>query len=679
MKRTVLLIAACGLWSASLPAQQTTGATAANYLNQFVDSSAKPGDDFYKYAVGKWIKDHPIPADERSWGIAKVVQDETYARLQQLSEAAAAHPGDKGSSSQKIGDFWYSAMDTAAINRQGITPLRPEFDRIAAIKDREGVLDAAAHLQYLGAEPLFATYVFQDEKNSEAYALHLYQGGLGLPNRDYYFDDDERTTNIRSEYVKHVARMLELLGDDPATAAAGATTVMRMETSLAGASRRLAELRDPGKNYNRMTLEEASRLTPSIRWRSYLSTGHIENIDSVIVGQPEFFQQLEKSLADESVANWKTYLRWSLIHAYAAELGSNFEQENFRFYGTVLSGTPQMRPRWKRMLDEQELYLGDALGQLYVRDYFSAATKARYEKLTDDIFAAFAARIHRLDWMSTATKEAALRKLGTVNKKVGYPEKWKDYSSLEIGRDSFVANCMRGRVWHSEYEIQKLHRPVDRTEWSMTPQTYNAYYDPSKNEIVLPAAIFILPGIADPDIDDALVYAYAGGTTIGHEITHGFDDEGRQFDEQGNLREWWTAADAEEFNKRAQVIVKQFDGYVVVDNLHANGAATEGENIADLGGILLGWDAFQQTDEYRSGKSIGGYTPAQRYFIGWSLGWMNNVRPEALAMQVKVDVHAPSFLRVNGPVSNMPAFFEAFQVKPGDPMYRSQADMVRIW
>jgi putative endopeptidase len=541
------------------------------------------------------------------------------------------------------------------------------------------VLDCAAHLQYLGAEPLFATYVFQDEKNSEAYALHLYQGGLGLPNRDYYFDDDERTRNIRSEYVKHVARMLELLGDDPAAAAAGAATVMRIETDLAGASRKLAELRDPEKNYNKMTLAEASQLTPSIKWRSYLAVGHIEGVDSAIVGQPEFFRQLEKSLATESVADWKTYLRWSLVHAYAEELSSNFEQENFHFYGTVMNGTPQIRPRWKRMLDEEELYLGDALGQLYVRDYFSPATRARYEKLTDDVFAAFADRIRRLDWMSPETRQAALRKLGTVNKKVGYPDKWKDYSSLDVDRDSFTANCMRGRIWNSEYAIQKLHKPVDRAEWSMTPQTYNAYYDPSKNEIVLPAAIFILPGIADSDIDDALVYAYAGGTTIGHEITHGFDDEGRQFDEKGNLRNWWTASDAAEFNKRAQGIVRQFDSYVVVDGLHVNGAATEGENLADLGGILLGWDAYTKTDEYRSGKSTGGYTPAQRYFVGWALGWMNNVRPEALAVQVKVDVHSPSFLRTNGPVSNMPPFFEAFGVKPGDAMYRAPADIVHVW
>ena len=678
-KTSVLLVIALGSWAGVLPAEpgDTDG---SRYLDQFVDKSARPGGDFAKYAYGKWIKDHPIPADERAWGIARVVQEETYARMQKLSQAAAADTASaRGSNAQKIGDFWYSAMDTATIDKQGAAALQPEFDRIRTIKDRQGLLETAARLQYIGASPLFSLQLSQDEKNSDAYAVHLWQGGLGLPDRDYYFDDDARTRNIRAEYVKHVASMLQLLGDDARTAAAGARTVMRMETDLARASRKLAELRDPERNYNKMTLEQASKLTPSVRWREYLAAARIEGIDSVIVGQPEFFEQLEKSLAQESMDDWKTYLRWSLVHSYASELSSGFEQEDFHFFGTVLNGTPQLRPRWKRMLDEEDYYLGDALGQLYVRDYFSPATKARYEKLTDEIFAAFADRIRKLDWMGPETRQAALKKLAAVTKKVGYPDKWKDYSSYELDRTSFTANCMRGRIWQSDYEIQKLHKPVDRSEWHMTPQTYNAYYNPSNNEIVLPAAIFILPGIDDADVDDALVYSYAGGTTIGHEITHGFDDEGRQFDEKGNLREWWTAADKAEFNKRAHGIVTQFNNYVAVDDLHVNGEATQGENIADLGGIHLGWDAFTKTDEYRNGKSIGGYTPAQRYFIGWALGWMNNIRPESIAVRVKTDVHAPSFLRVNGPASNMPPFCDAFGVKPGDPMYRAPGEMVRIW
>jgi putative endopeptidase len=331
------------------------------------------------------------------------------------------------------------------------------------------------------------------------------------------------------------------------------------------------------------------------------------------------------------------------------------------------------------MLDEEEGYLGDALGQLYVQQYFSPRTKARYEKLTDEIFAAFRDRIRALDWMSDATKARALRKLDAVTKKVGYPSRWRDYSTFDVDRGSFLTNCMRGNVWRIDFYIAKLHKPVDRTEWEMTPQTYNAYYNPSNNEIVLPAAIFILPGIADSLVDDAVVYSYAGGTTIGHEITHGFDDEGRQFDEHGNLENWWTAEDTKEFNRRAAKIVRQFDDYVATGDLHVNGSATQGENIADLGGILLGWDAFRKTEEYKKGQVIDGLTPGQRYFIGWSLGWMNQLRPENIAVRVKTDVHAPSFLRVIGPVTNLTPFYEAYGVKPGDPMFRADSVRVSIW
>lgn len=661
---------------AASPAQTDS----SRYLDQYIDTSVNPGDDFFKYACGKWIKDHPIPSNENSWGIYNVVQEETYNRLQSINKSAAAesHPA-KGTSAQKIGDFWYSAMDTATIEKQGISPLKDEFDRINAIQDKQSLLDTAAHLQYIGVSTIFSAYVFQDEMNSNRYALHLYQGGIGLPERDYYFDQDDRTKNIRKEYLIHLSKMFQLLGDSEQNASKNADTVMRMETDLAKASRKLEDLRDPRANYHEMKVDEVSTLTPSIKWRDYLAKGNIRDIDSVIVGQPEFFQQMEKSIDSESIDNWKTYLRWCLINSFADKLSSSFEQQNFHFYSTVLNGTPEMRPRWKRMLDEEENYLGDALGQLYVKQYFSPATKVRYEKLTEDIFQAFRERIQKLDWMSPETKQAALKKLNAVTRKVGYPQKWKDYSNYEVDRDAFVLNCLRGNIWKSNYAIQKLHRPVDRLEWSMEPQTYNAYYNTSNNEIVLPAAIFILPGIPDSEIDDALVYGYSGGTTIGHEITHGFDDQGRQFDEQGNLKEWWTKADEEEFKKRAALIINQYNNYLVLDKVHVNGKATQGENIADLGGILLGWDAFKKTEEYKSGKSVGGYTPAQRYFFGWMLGWVNSIRPENLAVRVKSDVHSPSFLRVNGPVSNMPEFYEAFHIKPGAPMYRPDSERVHIW
>ena len=655
-------------------------ATAENYLEQFVDRSVSPRDDFFHFAVGKWLKAHPIPPSERSWGIADVVQEETYNRVVALNRAAAADKAaPAGSNQQKIGDFWSAGMDEAGNAKQGFTALAPEFESIAAIKDQRGLLETIAHLQHIGVNAMFSPYIAQDEKNSDRYALHLHQGGLGLPNRDYYFDADSRSTMLRAEYVKHVARMFTLLGDNAASSSANAATVMRLETELARASRKLEDLRDPQKNYNAMSLDGITAITPSIRWREFLEASHVTGIDDVIVGQPEFFQQVEASLGSQSLDAWKTYLRWFLAHSFAEQAGGKFDAEDFHFFGTILNGTPKQRERFKRVLDAEEERLGDALGQLYVQQYFTPQTKERYSKLTDEVFAAMGEHIRAVDWMTPPTKERALGKLTAVVKKVGYPDHWRDYSTYPVDRTSYLMNCVRGNIWHAEYSIAKLHKPVDRTEWQMTPQTYNAYYNPSNNEMVLPAAIFILPGIDDAQIDDAIVYGYAAGTTIGHELTHGFDDQGRQFDERGNLKEWWTKEDADEFTKRAAGIVKQFNDYIAVGTTHVNGNATQGENIADLGGISIAWDAFKKTEQYKSGKTIGGFTPAQRYFIGWALGWMNQIRPENLAVRVKTDVHAPSFLRVTGPVTNMVPFYEAFGIKPGDKMYRADDARVKIW
>ena len=652
---------------------------ADRYLDQFIDRTVSPRDDFFHYAVGKWLREHPIPKTERSWGVADVIQEETYQRLLGISKAAASANVAAGSNQQKIGDFWYAAMDTVTIARQGFAWLDSEFARIAAVTDLPSLATEVARLQYMGVGALYGNYIVQDEKNSDRYAVHLGQGGLGLPDRDYYVDTDERAAMLRREYVAHIGRVLNLLGDPSVAATAHAKTIMAMETELARASRKLEDLRDPIKNYNAMSLDSIGKLTPSIRWREHLADGKVTGVDTVVVGQPEFFQQVERSLHAHNIDDWKTYLRWQLANAYASEAGGRFDAEHFHFFGTLLNGQLEQRPRWKRMLDEEEAYLGDALGAMYVAQYFSPRTKQRYEKLTDEIFAAFGDRIRNLTWMSQPTKDRALMKLGAVTKKVGYPTKWKDYSSYAVDRRSFLGNAVRGNIWRSEYTIAKLHRPVDRTEWDMTPQTYNAYYNASNNEIVLPAAVFILPGIADSLVDDAIVYAYAGGTTIGHEITHGFDDEGRQFDEKGNLQTWWTPADEQEFNQRAQRIIQQYNGYVAIGTLQVNGAATQGENIADLGGINLGWDAFRKTDQYKRGVKTGGLTPAQRYFIGWALGWMNEIRPENLAVRVKTDVHAPSPFRVIGPVSNMVPFYEAYGVKPGDRMYRADSVRVQIW
>ena len=657
------------------PKQQTP-----DLIASYRDTTVKPGDDFFHYAVGNWVKNNPIPASENSWGIWSLVNEESYTRLKLINnEAAAQKDAVKGSNAQKIGDFWFTGMDSTTIEQQGITKIQTEIDLITGVKDRETLINELAHLQMIGAGALIQVDVYQDEMNSEKEVLHFSQGGIGLPNRDYYFDMGERYVKIRAEYLVHVAKMLQLMGEDSVTAAKNASAMMKLETALAKASRKLEDLRDPYANYNKMSVDAFTKITPSLNWKMMLDKMNIRNIDSVIVGQPEFYIQVESSLKSVSIPDWQTYLRYNLISAFAPYISSNFDKENFHFYRTVLNGVKEQRPRWKRVLNAEEGLLGEALGQLYVQKYFSEKTKHRYEKLVDDIFTVYKERIQGLSWMSDSTKQKAIYKLSTVVKKVGYPEKWRDYSLMEIGRSSYVENIIAGNIWNYNYAVSKLYKPVDRTEWEMTPQTWNAYYNPSNNEIVLPAAIFIIPGLEDSLVDDAIVYGYGGASTIGHEITHGFDDQGRQFDEKGNLRDWWSKEDGDEFNKRAHQLVKQFSGYTVLDSIHINGEATLGENIADLGGVVLGYEAFKKTDQFKKGELISGMTPGQRYFLGYALSWMGHARDESLAQQIKTDVHSPNFLRVNGPFCDVDAFYEVFNVKEGDKMFLPDSLRVKIW
>ncbi|MCY7409141.1 MAG: M13 family metallopeptidase, partial [Chitinophagales bacterium] len=569
--------------------------------------------------------------------------------------------------------------DSTTIDKQGITPLLAEFKKIDAIQSRNDVLQEIAYLQTINISALFSLAPYQDEKNSEKVAVHLFQGGIGLPDRDFYFDKDSHYETIRTEYLIHMQKMFVLLGDDSVKAKEEAAVVMRMETGLANASRKLEDLRDPQANYNKMTVSKMNKLTPSIDWKTMLANIGAPKTDTVIVGQPEFFKYTESMMKRTSIADWKIYLRWNLIRTFAPYLSSDFEKQDFYFNSTILNGTTKQRPRWKRVLETQETYLGDALGQLYVEKYYSEKTRERYVKLVDNIFDAYRERIQNVNWMTDSTKQKAIAKLNAVVKKVGYTTKWKDYSSMDIGRESYVQNCINGNIWLTRFYLSKLYKPVDRTEWEMTPQTWNAYYNPSNNEIVLPAAIFIIPGFPDSIADDAIVYGYAGASTIGHEITHGFDDEGSQFDDKGNLRDWWSTKDKEEFKKRCRQIIDQFNQYVVLDSIQVNGEATQGENIADLGGIVIALEAFKKTDQYKEGKPIGGLTPLQRFFMGYALSWYGQYREEALATRVKTDVHSPNFLRVNGPFSNVDDFYNAFGIKKGDAMYRPDSLRVRIW
>ncbi|MBO9566197.1 MAG: M13 family metallopeptidase [Niastella sp.] len=643
-----------------------------------MDTTVKPGDDFFLYTNGGWIKNNPIPDEESRWGIGNMVNEELYKRVLTINEKAVADSA-AGGNSKKLADFWLSAMDTTFIEQTGIKPLQPELDKINALQDIPSLMQLIADWEVKGISPAFSTFIFQDAKNSEQMALYLYQGGLGLPNRDYYFNTDARTTNIRTEYVKHLAKMFRLLGDDTTAAASNAATVMKLETRLAKVSRKLEALRDPYANYNKFAVADLKKLTPAVDWKVWMTNIGAGKVDSVIVGQPEFYKELQAVLTTVPLNDWKTYLRWNLVNESAQYLSTPFANQDFEFYSKTIRGVKKQRPRWKRVLDTQKGVMGELVGQLFVKEYFNETAKKRYSDMVEAIRTALKDRINKLDWMSDSTRQKALHKLATMKKKVGYPDKWKDFSGMQISRSAYVLNMQRANAWWHEYNVNKLGKPVDRTDWDMAPQEYNAYYNPSNNEIVLPAGIFTVPGYRDEELDDAVVYGYAAASTIGHEITHGFDDEGRQFDANGNLVSWWTKEDEEKFKKRAQVMIDQFNGYVVVDTLRINGQATLGENIADLGGILLGWDAFQKTEQYKKGEKLAGYTPSQRYFFGYALGWLGHTRKESLANQLLTDVHSPAQYRVNGPMADVDAFYQTFNIQPGDKLYRPDSLRVKIW
>ncbi|MFL6657352.1 MAG: M13 family metallopeptidase [Massilia sp.] len=673
-KRVLLLLSMAAAAGAAAAAS-----VAPDFLVANTDPKAAPAKDFFQYANGGWLKRNPIPASESSWGVGNVVQEQLYVNLRKINEEAAAKPQAAGSDQQKIGDFWASAMDLSKAEQAGVHPLDAELARIAAIGNAQQALDVAFAMQPLRVGVLFSVGVFQDEKASDTMALHLGQGGLGLPDRDFYFNADKSVAKIRKEYVLHIGRTLALMGREPRAAAAAANQVMAFETALAQVSRKLEDLRDPVANYHKMSLAElTAKYTPSIAWESRLATWHLQP-GTVVVGQPEFYAGLEALLAKTPVPVLQDYLRYHLVDGYATFLSKKFDDEHYRFHDVVVNGQKAPRPRWKQVLDAQDGAMGMVLGRIFVQEYFPEAAKQRYVNMVEAIRTAYLARINALDWMSEPTKVKARAKLAAISKKVGYPDHWKDYSTLVIGRESYGANMMSASRWQFNDMLSKYGKPVDRSEWSMTPQTYNAYYNPSNNEIVLPAAIFMINGVKDADVDDAVVYGYAGASTIGHEITHGFDDQGRQFDAAGNLEDWWSAEDAAKFQQRAAVMIAQFNEYTPLPGMHINGKASLGENIADYGGILLGIDAFKQTTQYKEGKLIGGLTPMQRYFLGYALGWMTQQREGALRSHLMSDVHAPAKWRVLGPMANIPAFHEAFGVKPGQPMYRAPGAQVQIW
>lgn len=652
--------------------------TKQDILAANLDTTVNPVNDFFDYANGGWIKKNPIPAEESGWGIANLVVEENLKRLREINEQAANANVAAKSSQQKIGDFWTTAMDTVKIEREGIKPLQPYLDKIAAISDIKTLENTMAELDKIGVGAVIGFYVAQDAKNSDVNALQLWQTGLGLPEREFYFKKDSTSKAIQSAYVKHMAKMLAMLGEDSVHAATAANNIMALETELAKSHRRIEDLRDPYANYNKYAVKDLYKLAPAIDWNNYITIYGATKIDSVIIGQPEYYKEAAHVLQTTSLDTWRDYLRYRLADASAIALPDAFGKEDFEF-SKLLSGVKERKPRWKRVISSEENVMGELLGQLYVREFFDSTAKKRYDDLVEAIRTSLKNRMEALTWMSDSTKQKALIKLAAVKKKVGYPDKWKNFSAMQIGKESYVQNLINAALWWHNYQINKLGKPVDKDEWDMYPQTYNAYYNPSNNEIVLPAGIFTVPGFRDKELDDALVYGYAGASTIGHELTHGFDDEGRQYDEKGNLKSWWTKDDEKKFNDRANVMVKQFANYVVVDTFKINGKATLGENIADLGGILLGWDAFKNTEEYRKNEKVAGLTASQRYFLGYALGWLGQTRNERLRTQVLTDVHSPAKYRVNGPFSDVDAFYDIFNVKPGNKMYIPDSARVRIW
>jgi putative endopeptidase len=676
---SILAISAITVFTFSCKSKEQKADTKkADALEANLDTTVSPGEDFFQYANGGWIKKNPIPGDLSSWGIGQLVNEENNTRLKELSEKAANANGKEGSADQRIGDFWSTAMDSAKIEEQGLKPLQPYFDKISAITDVKSLVATSAEFRKLGSGTLFSDGASQDDKNSDVMAYKLGQGGIGLPEREYYFKTDSATVKIRNEYVKFIGKILSMSGDDSVAAATAAKNILALETKMAKASRKLEDLRDPYTNYNKMAITDLPKMSPGIDWTSFLSITGVKSIDSVIVGQPEFFKALDNLLKTVPISDWKSYVKFNLVNDFAGVLPDRFGIAAFNF-NKLFSGAKERRPRWKRVIQSENNLMGEVLGQLYVKEFFTETAKKRYEDMVEAIREALKDRIGKLTWMGDSTKQKAYTKLAAIKKKVGYPEKWKDFSAMKIGKESYLQNVMNATAWWSNYNISKLGKPVDRDEWEMTPQTYNAYYNPSNNEIVLPAAQMVVPGYRDEDLDDAIAFGYTGASTIGHEITHGFDDEGRQFDAKGNLVSWWTKKDEEEFNKRAAVIIKQFDEYEPLPGYHINGKATTGENIADLGGILLGIEAFKKTQQYKDNKTVNGLTPMQRFFLGYALGWLGHQKEEQLRNRLLTDVHAPGKYRVNGPFVNIDEFYTAFNIKPEDKMYRADSLRVKIW
>jgi len=639
------------------------------------DTSIRPQDDIYHYVNGTWLKNTEIPADKSNYGAFTALFDENQIKLRKIIEEAAQGQHEADSEAQKVGDFYLSYMDTVLIEELGLKPLESEIAQVSSIQTPTDLIKRLAYFSKIGVQVPFNFYINQDEKNSTQYIAYFYQSGLGLPDRDYYLKEDEKFKTIRNKYTAYIERLLTMA--QQVKAASAATRILEIETTLAKNHWTRVQNRDRDKTYNKYGISQLKELMPNFDWATYLAATGLNVSNAVILRQPDYFKALDQIFGNVSIEAWKEYLHWKLLNTFSPQLNQEFVEASFDFYGRTIQGIEQLEPRWKRAVNATNTVVGELVGKVYVARYFKPEAKTRMLELVANLKTAFEERIKALDWMGAETKEKALVKLAKFVAKIGYPDKWKDYSALEIKKHELITNYMRANQEEYNRQISKLGQPIDRDEWFMTPQTVNAYYNPPMNEVVFPAAI-LQPPFFNMNADDAVNYG-AIGAVIGHEMSHGFDDQGRKSDGDGNLVDWWTEADEKEFNKRGKILIEQFSQYSPIDSMFVNGELTLGENIGDLGGVFVAYHAYKNSLKGKEAPVIDGLTGDQRFFIGWVQVWRRKYREEELRRRLLIDPHSPSEYRANGPLAHVPAFYAAFDVKEGDKMYRPEEMRVQIW
>jgi putative endopeptidase len=645
-------------------------------LTENMDSAVRPGDNFYLFVNGRWQKNAVIPQTESSVGAFLDVYNHTKDNIKSILEETSKGTQAPGSIEQKVGDLYASGMDSETVEKLGYDPVKPYLQQIKAFKDVPSILDFESAMQRESHSYLIGLAVFADLKNSKVNIANLFQTGLGLPDRDYYFRTDPASQAVQKAYQAYIRKIFMLIGDDSATAVKKSTAIYGLELEMASVHRTNVELRDPQSNYHKVAVSDMDKKMPLVGWKKFLHAISVDQ-DSIDLGQPAYYEKLNTMLTTRPVEFWQIYYTFHVLDDYAYNLSSPFVNAKFDYAGKALSGQEKIKPRWERMYRVVDNSLGEALGQLYVKKYFTEEAKKRMLELVNNLQTAFAARIDRLDWMSDSTKKVAKDKLFAFLKKIGYPDKWRDYSKVTISKDTYFNNLVSCNKNEFQYQISKVGKPVDRTEWGMTPPTVNAYYNPTFNEIVFPAGILQFPYF-DLDADDAINYG-AIGMFIGHEMTHGFDDQGAQFDKDGNLKNWWSRPDSLKFVAKSKLVIALYNSFTVLDTLHVNGALTNGENMADIGGLNIAYDAFKMTKEGQDTSRIEGFTPDERFFISFAQGWREKDKDEAIRQQINTDPHSPSVWRVIGPLMNCPPFYKAFNLQPGDKMYKTDSAMIKIW